>query len=85
MKKAGTSGQESTVFILLEENEQVEPIDTLPLYQEVVKRKNQQARGHSTLFLNPFPVTHPIHDDRERMKEPVAAGKAKGMKGRFGL
>lgn len=51
MKKAGTSGQESTVFILLEENEQVEPIDTLPLYQEVVKRKNQRARGHSTLLL----------------------------------
>nr|DAY70326.1 MAG TPA: hypothetical protein [Caudoviricetes sp.] len=31
LKKAGTSGQESKVFILLEENEQVEPIDTLPL------------------------------------------------------
>lgn len=48
---------------------------TLLLKQEAVKRKNQQARGHSTLFLNPFPVTHPIHDDRERIKEPVAAGK----------
>lgn len=32
------------------------------------------------MFLNPFPVTHPIHDDRERIKEPVAAGKTKGMK-----
>ena len=53
---------------------------TLLLKQEAVKRKNQQARGHSTLFLNPFPVTHPIHDDRERIKEPVAAGKTKGMK-----
>lgn len=31
------------------------------------------------MFLNPFPVTHPIHDDRERIKEPVAAGKTKGM------
>lgn len=49
---------------------------TLLLNQEAVKRKNQQARGHSTLFLNPFPVTHPIHDDRERIKEPVAAGKS---------
>lgn len=28
------------------------------------------------MFLNPFPVTHPIHDDRERIKEPVAAGKS---------
>lgn len=37
------------------------------------------------MFLNPFPVTHPIHDDRERIKEPVAAGKTKGMKGRFEL
>nr|DAF64500.1 MAG TPA: hypothetical protein [Myoviridae sp. ctu6J18] len=41
MKKAGTSGQESKVFILLEENEQVEPINTLLLKQEDVKRKNQ--------------------------------------------
>ena len=49
LKKAGTTGQESTVFILLEENEQSEPIRTLPLNQEVVKRKNQRARGHSTL------------------------------------
>ena len=48
LKKAGTTGQESTVFILLEENEQSEPIRTLPLNQEVVKRKNQRARGHST-------------------------------------
>lgn len=38
---AGTSGQESKVFILLEENEQVEPINTLLLKQEDVKRKNQ--------------------------------------------
>ena len=51
LKKAGTSGQESTVFILFEENEQSEPIRTLPLNQEVVKRKNQRARGHSTLLL----------------------------------
>ena len=51
LKKAGTTGQESTVFILLEENEQSEPIRTLPLNQEVVKRKNQRARGHSTLLL----------------------------------
>lgn len=50
LKKAGTAGQESTVFILLEENEQSEPIRTLPLNQEVVKRKNQRARGHSTLL-----------------------------------
>ena len=50
LKKAGTTGQESTVFILLEENEQSEPIRTLPLNQEVVKRKNQRARGHSTLL-----------------------------------
>lgn len=28
------------------------------------------------MFLNPFPVTHPIHDNRERIKEPVAAGKS---------
>lgn len=51
LKKAGTSGQESTVFILFEENEQSEPIRTLPLNQEVVKRKNQRARRHSTLLL----------------------------------
>ena len=51
LKKAGTTGQESTVFILLEENEQSEPIRTLPLNQEVVKRKNQRARGHNTLLL----------------------------------
>ena len=51
LKKEGTTGQESTVFILLEENEQSEPIRTLPLNQEVVKRKNQRARGHSTLLL----------------------------------
>ena len=43
LKKAGTTGQESTVFILLEENEQSEPIRTLPLNQEVVKRKNQPS------------------------------------------
>ena len=49
LKKAGAAGQESKVFILLEENEQVEPIDTLPLNQEAVKRKNQRARGLSTL------------------------------------
>jgi hypothetical protein len=49
LKKAGTAGQESKVFILFEENGQVEPIDTLPLNQEAVKRKNQQARGLSTL------------------------------------
>lgn len=52
LKKAGTTGQESTVFILLEENEQSEPIRTLPLSQEVVKQKNQRARGHSTLLLS---------------------------------
>ena len=52
LKKAGTSGQESTVFILLVENEQSEPIRTLLLNQEDVKRKNQRARGHSTLFLS---------------------------------
>ena len=40
------------MFILQEENEQVEPINTLLLKQEAVKRKNQQARGHSTLFLS---------------------------------
>ena len=51
LKKAGAAGQESTVFILQEENEQVEPINTLLLNQEVVKRKNQRARGHSTLLL----------------------------------
>ena len=49
LKKAGTAGQESKVFILFEENGQVEPIDTLPLHQEAVKRKNQRARGLSTL------------------------------------
>lgn len=52
LKKAGTAGQESTVFILQEENEQVEPINTLLLNQEAVKRKNQRARGHSTLLLD---------------------------------
>lgn len=31
------------------------------------------------------PGYSPIHDDRERIKEPVAAGKIKGMKGWFGL
>ena len=41
LKKAGTVGQESTVFILLAENEQSEPIRTLLLNQETVKRKNQ--------------------------------------------
>ena len=51
LKKAGTAGQESTVFILQEENEQVEPINTLLLNQEAVKQKNQRARGHSTLLL----------------------------------
>lgn len=44
LKKAGTTGQESTVFILLEENEQSEPINTLLLNQEAVKQKNQRAR-----------------------------------------
>lgn len=34
LKKAGTAGQESKVFILFEENGQVEPIDTLPLVDE---------------------------------------------------
>lgn len=48
LKKTGTAGQESTVFILFEENEQSEPIRTLPLNQEVVKWKNQRARGHRT-------------------------------------
>ena len=43
LKKAGTTGQESTVFILLEENEQSEPIRTLLLNQETVKRKNQPS------------------------------------------
>ena len=52
LKKAGTSGQESTVFILLVENEQSEPIRTLLLNQEDVKRKNQRARGHRTLLLS---------------------------------
>ena len=41
LKKVGTVGQESTVFILFEENEQVEPISTLLLKQEAVKQKNQ--------------------------------------------
>ena len=49
LKKAGTAGQESKVFVLFEENVQSEPIRTLPLLQEAVKRKNQPARGHSTL------------------------------------
>ena len=52
LKKAGTTGQESTVFILLEENEQSEPIRTLPLNQAAVKRQHQRARGHSTLLLS---------------------------------
>ena len=43
LKKAGTTGQESTVFILQEENEQSEPIRTFLLNQEVVKRKNQPS------------------------------------------
>ena len=43
LKKAGTVGQESTVFILQEENEQVEPNNTLLLNQEAVKRKNQPS------------------------------------------
>lgn len=44
LKKTGMAGQESIVFILLEENEQSEPIRTLPLNQEAIKWKNQQAR-----------------------------------------
>jgi hypothetical protein len=51
LKKTGTVGQESTVFRTnWKKTEQVEPISTLPLNQETVKWKNQQARGHSTLF-----------------------------------
>ena len=49
LKKAGTAGQESTVFGTYQKAEQVEPINTLLLNQEAVKRKNQRARGLSTL------------------------------------
>ena len=52
LKKAGTVGQESTVFGTQQKTEQVEPINTLLLNQEAVKRKNQRARGHSTLLLS---------------------------------
>ena len=52
LKKAGTAGQESTVFGTYQKAEQVEPINTLLLNQEAVKRKNQRARGHSTLLLS---------------------------------
>lgn len=52
LKKAGTAGQESTVFGTQQKTEQVEPINTLLLNQEAVKRKNQRARGHSTLLLS---------------------------------
>ena len=52
LKKAGTVGQESPVFETYQKTEQVEPINTLLLNQEAVKRKNQLARGHSTLLLS---------------------------------
>ena len=52
LKKAGTAGQESTVFGTYQKAEQVEPINTLLLNQEAVKRKNQRAGGHSTLLLS---------------------------------
>lgn len=49
LKKAGTAGQESTVFILQEENEQVEPINTLLLTEtarQVYNRAWQKFRKH---------------------------------------
>ena len=59
LKKAGTVGQESKVFILFEENGQVEPIDTLPLNQEAVNmrlydwieqaRRDSEANGKGLL------------------------------------
>ena len=59
LKKAGTVGQESKVFILFEENGQVEPIDTLPLNQEAVNmrlydwieqaRRDAEANGKGLL------------------------------------
>lgn len=69
LKKAGTTGQESTVFILLEENEQSEPIRTLPLNQEVVKRKNQRARGHSTLLTYIVQAKQDYNQEKEGEKE----------------
>lgn len=49
LKKAGTSGQESTVFITISRKMSRLNRSTLfSLRQEVVKRKNQRARGHST-------------------------------------
>ena len=43
LKKAGTAGQESTVFGTYQKAEQVEPINTLLLQQEIVKWKNQPS------------------------------------------
>ena len=43
LKKAGTAGQESAVFGTQQKTEQVEPINTLLLNQEAVRRKNQPS------------------------------------------
>ena len=44
LEKTGTVGQESVVFILLEENGQSEPIRTLPLTEKPLSGSTNRAR-----------------------------------------
>lgn len=60
----------------MKKTEQAEPISTLPLKQETVKWKNQPHEMTQHFVFESVPGYSPIHDDRERIKEPVAAGKS---------